>query len=93
MPVNTNVQNLKAILDACADYKDVVIDNPKALAIAEEFTNTVGGPEDNETKAAQMLDMLISNIVGTCKAHVEIKARQDTEAAIVAAGAAANGNF
>ena len=93
MPVNTNVQNVKAILDACADYKDVVIDNPKALAIAEEFTNTVGGAEDNETKAAQMLDMLISNIIGTCKAHVEINARADNEAAIQAAADGAQGNF
>jgi hypothetical protein len=93
MPVNTNVQNVKAILDACADYKEVVIDNPKALAIAEEFINDVGGADDNETKAARFLDQIIAIIRSTGRAHVENAQRLAGEASVTAAGDASNSNF
>ena len=93
MPVNTNVQNSKAILDAIADFLDKTVDGPKALSIVEEFVNQVGGPADNESKGADFLQTLFDIIRKSGRSHVGTAARAANEAAVQAAMDAADSNL
>lgn len=92
MPVNTNVQNASAILDAIADFYDKTPTAQQKLNIVEEFINEIGGANSDEDKAAAMIAQIGSIIRNTGRAHARIAQEAANAASEEAAADAANSN-
>jgi len=86
----SEVANAGAVLDALADTKGKILDNPTKLRIAERFIDREGDSSlTNEQKAAIFNDMLIALIQNNLGAHVAGDVREANESTAQAAGQAA----
>jgi len=75
-----------AILEALSDAN---VNNPKAKELMELFNNTVGGGASNENEALVFLDKMGKHLSAAIMSSATVEAKQDAQAAINAARAAA----